>query len=133
MQGISLYKKQVKQGAPLYHTFHKENGKYLEREREAEKFLVLGQVDDCDPSSFYDIQSLNALIEDLDIVILEADISGDTEASTHLKEILVLCRFCLWNIGEYVLHMSPYEILSTESYPTSLSEKYKFNISLAGL
>ena len=128
-QGISVYCK----SKLIYHTFHEENGKYLERECEPEDFSILKDIDDSDPSSFSEVETLIALIDDLDIVIQEAEIKKDYELSNHLKEVMVLCRLCLWNLGEYTLIISPYEYIPKSEHPPSLPTKYESNIALAGI
>lgn len=131
MQGISIYKRETADilSSPIYHTFHERNGKYLERENEPSKFLVLKDIDDCDPSEFYTSKGLNDLLSDLEIIVLEAKTEKDIEIANHLKEIVVLCKLCLWNIDAFVLIISPYEYLEDKQYPVGLPGRYKFNIS----
>jgi hypothetical protein len=134
MQGISLYKRNADGSTKLmYHTFHKRNGDYLEKEASAHIFSVLSQVDSCDPSSFHTEDSLNMLINDLDTALSEAKSNNDQEMCNHIKEIIVLSKLCLWNSGELILLMSPFEHISPDSYPSALPEKYKFNIANAGI
>lgn len=128
MQGISLYKRKTvfftKTNTLLYHTYHERNGEYLEREGETNDFLVLSAIDDCDPSGFYTSEGLNDLILDLNKVIHIANKRGDSLAANHLKEILVLAKLCLWNLGEMILIISPYEYVPEEDYPKYMPEKY---------
>lgn len=129
VQGISIYSA----GELLYHTVHERNGEYLERENQPEKFVVLKDIDDCDPSSFGEAEALQLLISDLDIVIFEAREKQDAELENHLKEILVLCRLCLWNLGSFTLVISPFEFVPDNKTPSELPEKYLKNIARAGL
>ncbi|MTI09935.1 hypothetical protein [Curvivirga aplysinae] len=128
MQGISVYERNGDKRL-VYHTFHEKNGAYLERENESETFMVLTDVDDCDPSSFYTVESFVALIADLEQVIREASSQGDYELQNHLTEILVLCRFCLWNVGQFTLVISPFEYVPFEEIPSELPENYKKGLS----
>lgn len=128
-QGISVYKAEQL----IYHSVHDRNGDYLERESEPENFLILKEVDDCSPSRFYTSEMFNALVTDLDIIIREAEDKNDFEIANHLKEILVLCRFCLWNVGEYDLVISPFEFIPNEKYPSEMPSKHFKNISKAGM
>ncbi len=129
MQGISIYKNN---NTLFYHTFHKDNGKYLERENEKEKFLVLYEVDDCSPSEFSDAASLNRLINDLNITIQEATLLNDIQSANHLKEIVVLCKMCLWNIDSFILVLSPFEYIPKEDYSKDLPQKYRESIASIG-
>jgi hypothetical protein len=128
-QGISIYSA----GELLYHTVHERNGDYLERENQPEKFKILKDIDDCDPSSFGEAEVLQSLILDLDLVIIEAQQKQDAELANHLKEILVLCRLCIWNLGKFTLIISPFEYVPDNKAPSELPEKYFKNISRAGL
>ena len=128
-QGISVYSA----GGLIYHTVHERNGEYLEREYEKEIFSMLRDVDDCDPSSFGEPETLNPLIDDLDIVIREAEEKKDIEMANHLKEILVLCRLCLWNLGKFTLVISPFEYVPKEKYPSGIPKRYLKNIANAGI
>lgn len=135
MQGISVYKigESGSVAKPVYHTFHERNGDYLERENEKQKYPLLGEVDDCDPSTFSGAEIIVSLMAELDLVVEEADGVGDLELANHLKEILVLCKLCVWNSGEMWIHMSPYEFVPPEKYPAEIPQKFRHNISRAGL
>ncbi len=129
-QGIALYSQANNQ--LIYFTTHRRNGDYLEREADAGRFEMLAGVDDCDPSYFYTTENLSQLIRELDIIIGEAEKNLDTEISNHLKEILVLCRLCLWNFGDFVLVISPFETVSEDNIPKTIPNKFLLNISLVG-
>lgn len=133
MQGISVYSR-AEDGnlALLYHAIHERNGDYLERENEPDRFLVLKDVDASDPSSFHTPDGLKNLLVDLDVVLAEAEAKGDVEMANCLKEIMVLCKLCLWNPGQFVLILSPYEYVPPEKFPDELPDKYKLNIANAG-
>ncbi|MFK7881835.1 hypothetical protein [Roseobacter sp.] len=111
MQGIAVYRR-FGDEKRLYACSHPRNGDYLEREEEFEKFSVLSEVDDCDPSGFYTEETLSALLNDLRVTILEAAKSDDVEILEHLEEILNMCKWCMNNIDYYALIISPYEIVS---------------------
>lgn len=134
MQGISLYvaidgKKDKK---PFYHTFHKRNGEYLEREHEPDKFCVLEHIDDCDPTYFVKKNHFEALLQDLKIIVSEARSKQDFEMVDHLNEIVCMCKMGLWNTGKVLLIISPYEFLSDDQYPQGLPTKYKPSHSNSG-
>ena len=134
MQGISLYvavqgKKDEK---PFYHTFHKRNGDYLEREHEDDKFLFLFDVDDCDPSELSQPEHFIDFLHDLEIVISEARVKQDFEMVDHLNEIILMCKMGLWNTGKVLLIISPYEFFGDDQYPQGLPAKYKPGHSNSG-
>ena len=134
MQGISVYRvgDDVSVDKPIYHTFHERNGEYLERENEPNRFRILAEIDDCDPNFFSGYDLLNNLILDLDSIIEEANLNNDGELSNHLKEVLVLCKLCVWNVNDFWLYISPYERVAPTNYPETIIEKFKYNISGAG-
>lgn len=115
-------------GVFFYRTFHDRNGTYLEREGDAGKFLILWNVDDASNTVLTKSSDFINLLKDIEIVLAEADSNGDFEISNHLKEIFVLCKFCLWNEGRFFLEFTPWGCL-LESYPSIIPEKYRFNIS----
>ncbi|OCG60289.1 hypothetical protein [Gilliamella sp. Fer4-1] len=112
----------------LYRTFHENNGRYLEREDEPEKFKVLWNIDDSSPSVFKSNQDINMLMQDIEVVLNEAHSQNDNEMCNHLKEIFVLCKLCLWNNGMFYLEFTPWGV-KLDSYPSNLPDKFKFNIS----
>lgn len=110
----------------LYSIYHERNGKYLEREGEATKFKILPSFDDTSSTVLFD--EFMDLLNDLIILLEEAKQNNDTEIVLHILEIIVLCKFCIWNDGKYNLTFSPW---GGGSYP----EKIPKNIrqSIAGL
>lgn len=112
----------------LYRTFHENNGRYLEREGESGKFKILWNIDDASSSVFKDTQDIRMLMKDLETVLDEAHSQNDNEMCNHLKEIFVLCKLCLWNSSIFYLEFTPWGV-TLDSYPRSLPDKYRFNIS----
>ncbi|WP_201586075.1 hypothetical protein [Psychrobacter jeotgali] len=134
MQFFSVYRKispndlglAEKHKRVIYRSEHLRNSSFLERENDEDKFKILRYVDDCDPSILMKISEILELIEDLEIVIVEA--KHDIEISNHLKEIIFMCKLCIWNTNDFYLEISPWGV-NTDSYPKDLPEEYKFNIS----
>ncbi|MBH0095433.1 hypothetical protein I6E61_03420 [Psychrobacter sp. NZS113] len=134
MQFLSVYKKisQDDLGAAdrhnrvVYRSEHLRNDNFLERENDGEKFKVLRYVDDCDPSILITVSDMLELIEDIRIVISES--THDIEITNHLKEVIFMCKLCIWNINDFYLEISPWGV-NTDTYPKDLPEEYRFNIS----
>ncbi|WP_025374273.1 hypothetical protein [Advenella mimigardefordensis] len=112
----------------LYRTFHERNVNYLERENQADKFKIIWNIDDASPSVFKTPDDILLLLEDLESLVQEAFKNNDHEMLNHLKEIVVLCKLCLWNKGELYLEFSPWGV-NLDQYPSEIPEKYRFNIS----
>ncbi|MCW2255567.1 hypothetical protein M2263_001658 [Providencia alcalifaciens] len=112
----------------LYRTFHERNSSYLERENEADKFKIIWNIDDGSPSFFMKSNDIVMLMQDIEILVQEACKNNDNEMLNHLKEIMVLCKLCLWNEGMFYLEFSPWGVV-LDSYPKEIPEKYRFNIS----
>lgn len=112
----------------LYRTFHERNASYLERENQSDKFKIIWNIDDASPSFFMKSDDIVMLMQDIEILIQEACNNNDNEILNHLKEIMVLCKLCLWNEGAFYLEFSPWGVM-LDSYPKSIPEKYRFNIS----
>lgn len=134
MQFLSVYKKVSqddlgtadKHNRVVYRSEHLRNSNFLERENDSEKFKVLRYVDDCDPSILITTSDMLELIEDVKIVINES--KHDNEVINHLKEIIFMCKLCIWNISDFYLEISPWGT-DAGKYPTNLPEEYRFNIS----
>lgn len=134
MQFFSVYRKTSpndlslaeKHKRVIYRSEHLRNSNFLERENDGDKFKILKYVDDCDPSILMKTSEILELIEDLEIVIIEA--KHDIEISNHLKEIIFMCKLCVWNIDYFYLEISPWGV-NTDTYPKDLPEEYRFNIS----
>ncbi len=134
MQFISIYRKISpndlgavdKYNRVIYRSEHLRNSGFLERENDGEKFKVLRYVDDCDPSILMTVSDMLELIEDMKIVINES--KNDVEVNNHLKEIVFMCKLCIWNIDNFYLEISPWGT-NADTYPSDLPEEYRFNIS----
>jgi hypothetical protein len=100
----------------VYSTYHPRNGDFLERENDGDKFEILRYTDDCDPSVLTTTLDMLAFIDEIRIVISESE--EDNEMCNHLKEIIFMCKLCIWNIDEYYLEITPFG--SNINYPTSL-------------
>lgn len=109
----------------VYSSFHPRNGKFLERESDGDKFKILKFTDGCDPSALMTVSEILIFIEDIRIVIGES--RNDNEMCNHLKEIIFMCKLCVWNIDDFYLEITPFGI--GIDYPIALPEKYRFNIS----
>lgn len=127
MQLISLYKVCDNQGfsQAIYRCFHPENGSLLEKEGEKERYEMLCHVDNASNIIFKNQINLTALLSDLEIVIKEITESENKQILNHLKEIMVLAKFCLWNLGDVYLEFSPWGV-DLGCYPDSLPEKYRY-------
>jgi len=125
MQFISVYKKLSsndlgtadKHNRVIYRSENLRNSSFLERENDGEKFKVLRYVDDCDPSILVTVSDMLELIEDMKIVIDES--KNDVEVNNHLKEIVFMCKLCIWNIDTFYLEISPW-CANTDTYPSHL-------------
>lgn len=134
MQFISIYRKMSpndlgavdKHNRVIYRSEHLRNSSFLEREDDGKKFKVLRYVDDCDPSILMTVLDMLELIEDMKIVINES--KNDIEVNNHLKEIVFMCKLCIWNIDSFCLEISPWGT-NADTYPSDLPEEYRFNIS----
>ena len=132
MQLINVFKKNHKSKSSsnsdsiVYRSYHPRNGSFLEKESEREKFQILRYVDDCSKTTLMTTIEILKLIEDIGIVICES--TNDNEVCNHLKEIIFMCKLCIWNEGDFYLEISPWGV-GLETYPSSLPEQYRFNIS----
>ncbi len=130
MQCISVLKRGIESrkhdvSRVVYSSFHLRNGEFLEREKDGDKFEILRYTDDCDPSALTTLLELLKFIEEIRIVIAESE--DDKEMCNHLKEIVFMCKLCIWNIDEFYLEITPFGM--NIDYPIALPEKYRFNIS----
>lgn len=100
----------------VYSIYHPRNGDFLERENDEDKFEILRYNDDCDPSALMTTLDMLALIDEIRIVISESE--EDKEMCNHLKEVIFMCKLCIWNIDEYYLELTPFG--TNINYPTSL-------------
>ena len=134
MQLISVLKKEFQSkdssnnGANevVYRTYHSRNGSFLEKEDDGGKFQILRYVDDCSKTALMTTPEILKLIEDVEIVIDES--KNDNEICNHLKEIIFLCKLCVWNDEDFYLEISPWGA-DLNTYPSDLPEQYRFNIS----
>lgn len=133
MQFISVYKKDSntldvinKKDNVIYRSDHLRNGDFLEREKDGEKFNILRYVDDCSHTTLTEVPEILKLMNDIDVVIRESQI--DKEICNHMKEIIFLCKLCIWNRDDFYLELSPWGA-DINTYPSELPERYRFNIS----
>lgn len=103
-------------GKVVYSTYHSRNGDFLERENDGDKFEILKYTDDCDPSALMTTLDMLTFIDELRIVMSESE--EDTEMCNHLKEIIFMCKLCIWNIDEYYLEITPSG--TNINYPTTV-------------
>lgn len=103
-------------GKVVYSTYHSRNGDFLERESDGDKFEILKYTDDCDPSALMTTLDMLTFIDELRIVMSESE--EDTEMCNHLKEIIFMCKLCIWNIDEYYLEITPFG--TNINYPTTV-------------
>jgi|GEM_PF-2287872 len=132
MQLISVFKKGLQPSGSsdnsevVYRTYHSRNGSFLERENDGEKFQILRYVDDCSKMALMTVPEILKFIEDIRIILGES--SNDNEICNHLKEIVFLCKLCIWNDKDFYLEISPWGA-DLNTYPSDLPEQYRFNIS----
>ena len=100
----------------VYSTYHSRNSSFLEREKDGDKFEILKYTDDCDPSVLMTTLDMLAFIDEIRIVISESE--EDNKMCNHLKEIIFMCKLCIWNIEEYYLEITPFG--TNINCPTSL-------------
>ena len=110
----------------LYATYHPRNGSYLERETEQDKFSVLPSFDDVSPTAITILDRFILLLNDLNIVLEETHKARDTEMTLHILELIVLCKFCVWNPQKYWLKFTPWGNVMP---PTALPENVRLSIS----
>ncbi|WP_201598775.1 hypothetical protein [Psychrobacter vallis] len=103
-------------GKIIYSVFHPRNGDVLERENDKDKFEILRYTDDCDPSALMTTLDILDFMKEIQIVMSESE--NDNEMSNHLKEIIFMCKLCIWNIDEYYLEITPFG--TNINYPTNL-------------
>lgn len=110
----------------LYATYHPRNGSYLERETEQDKFSVLPSLDDVSPTAITILDRFILLLKDLNIVLEETHKARDTEMTLHILELIVLCKFCVWNPEQCWLSFTPW---GNSNCPTALPENVRLSIS----
>lgn len=121
MQTVILYKAEKSVKRVQYVCHHPKNSKYLEREDEADTYKLLSDVDNVSNATFVKNEEFAKLIGELVRVINEAKMSGDNDVVNHLKEIIVLCKLCLWSDSVVFIEFSPFGV-SSEKYPELLPE-----------
>ncbi|WP_297326361.1 hypothetical protein [uncultured Bartonella sp.] len=110
----------------IFGTYHRRNSIYLERENELDKFSVLPSLDDTSPTMISMLDRFTLLLKDLYIVLEETHKARDTEMTLHILELIVLCKFCVWNPQKYWLKFTPWGNVMP---PTALPENVRLSIS----
>ncbi|WP_295897335.1 hypothetical protein [uncultured Bartonella sp.] len=110
----------------IFGTYHRRNSIYLERENELDKFSVLPSLDDTSPTMISMLDRFTLLLKDLSIVLEETHKARDTEMTLHILELIVLCKFCVWNPQKYWLKFTPWGNVMP---PTALPENVRLSIS----
>ena len=110
----------------IFGTYHRRNSIYLERENELDKFSILPSLDDTSPTMISMLDRFTLLLKDLSIVLEETHKARDTEMTLHILELIVLCKFCVWNPQKYWLKFTPWGNVMP---PTALPENVRLSIS----
>ena len=110
----------------IFGTYHRRNSIYLERENELDKFSILPSLDDTSPTMISMLDHFTLLLKDLSIVLEETHKARDTEMTLHILELIVLCKFCVWNPQKYWLKFTPWGNVMP---PTALPENVRLSIS----
>ena len=110
----------------IFDTYHRRNSIYLERENELDNFSILPSLDDTSPTMISMLDHFTLLLKDLSIVLEETHKAQDTEMTLHILELIVLCKFCVWNPQKYWLKFTPWGNVMP---PTALPENVRLSIS----
>ncbi|RJG37350.1 hypothetical protein [Motilimonas pumila] len=114
-------------GSPVYCTYHKHNHLVFDSFEGSSKFEIVNAVDEVSPTSLMQEQHILKLMDELKALMALDIASSHQGLRNHLKEVLVLCKFCIWNPGKYILHITPFGFAAS-AYPEQLAPNMRYSL-----